>query len=551
MSATRNGSGGAAAPGGRSEGPFDEARFLTIGQAADLLGVAHVTLRQWVRAGRIVTHPGRLGGLAVDLVRAGDLLAIDPLVRQRGLPRASGVKLAGSSRPSQTGRHGATATRPQLVRPSDGPATGGAGADWSTELARELERLRGELADERARGRARAAELEAVERDLRRLLARPISVVDGALDGGTGDVSVHTTRLAAAAGAARSAGAPRRGLPLLALLPALVLGFVARPWLAPRGSVVDTSGGTRIVQASNSPALDAPVPEAPASEAPASEAPASEAPASEAPASEAPASDVAPAVAIDGESAERRAEPVEPEVALDTAPDAPHTEAAADATRCASSGDFAGRLSARELRPLEYAAVDGPACAFGGHAADLGPCMGPPTRTGSGVAGTHRVDGVDCCRHHQLAQRLGGDLAQLAATAERARHEGVLPPLLAARIDRAIGPFLRARFGAWRAAGVDDVQGAGHHVELDAEGTATVETWIELEQHEPAGAAPATASYGPHIERRDVRLVLEVSDSAEGDVLRELVTLKGPSAVATGGALVQPGADQPTAENDR
>src|SRR5688572_24228438 len=93
MAATRNETGGAGAPGRSAEGPFDEARLLTVGQAADLLGVAHVTLRQWVRAGRIATHPGRKGGLAVDLVRAGDLAALDPRVRERALPAAFRVEL--------------------------------------------------------------------------------------------------------------------------------------------------------------------------------------------------------------------------------------------------------------------------------------------------------------------------------------------------------------------------------------------------------------------------------------------------------------------------
>jgi hypothetical protein len=276
--------------------------------------------------------------------------------------------------------------------------------------------------------------------------------------------------------------AGRHGLPLLALLPALVLGFVARPWLAPEqaveGAEPRSSSANPSSSLSASPSAAVPRP-AEVQDAPPT-----------------PASPAAIAVTVSALDAERGEQ-------KDLA--------------TTGSGDFHGRLTAREVRPLEYTAVTAPACAFGGHAADLGPCMGPPTLAGDAIAGTHRVGGVDCCHHHQLAQRLGGDLEQLTATAELARQERVLPPLVAARIDRAVAPFLRARFGAWRAAGVDVARAEGHRARLDELGVATVDTWIEL------SGDPAPA-------RLELRLVLEIADGADGDTLLELVTLTHPTS---------------------
>jgi hypothetical protein len=512
MAATPEESGGPSAPGRGPRVPFDEARLLTVGQAADLLGVAHVTLRQWVRAGRIATHLGRTGGLEVDLVRAGDLAELDPRVHERSLPETSEGDPVAGAHPARTGRQRAGASERRIVLAADVPTAGApTSVDWSSDLTRELERLRTDLAEERARGRARAVELEAVERDLRRLLGRTTEQPAR----GTEEHAAHAVPIG---GAALATHRPRQGLPLLALLPALVLGFVARPWLTTTPEIVQSaagapSGATGAVAASD-------------------------------------ASTTVFEVVVGDAAATEREELSQLSGSTDAPPVAPASTADGDRVALAPA-DFEGRLTARELRPLAYTPVSGPVCAFGGQPLDLGPCMGPPTLAGDGVAGTHRVDGVDCCRHHQLAQRLGGDLAQLAATAELARQEGVLPPLVAARIDRAVGEFLRARFGAWRAAGVDEAQGEGHHVQVDAQGVATVETWIELEQPVSDGAAPAAASAGPTGTRRDLRLVLEVSDGADGDVLLELVTLARSTEVAAGGALAVPGADQSKAGTER
>jgi hypothetical protein len=513
MAATPEESGGPSAPGRGPRVPFDEARLLTVGQAADLLGVAHVTLRQWVRAGRIATHLGRTGGLEVDLVRAGDLAALDPRVRQRSLPETAGGDPVAGSNSARTGRQRAEASERRLVLAAEVPTAGGTtSVDWSSDLARELERLRAELAEERARGRARAVELEAVERDLRRLLGRTT-------DQPARCAEEHAAHAVPIGGAALAAHRPRQGLPLLALLPALVLGFVARPWLTKTPEIVHSAAGSPIGATGAVATSGAPTPVF--------------------------------ELVIGDESAPERTELSQPWGSTDAPPVAPASTADGDRVALAPALDFVGRLTARELRPLAYTPVSGPVCAFGGQPLDLGPCMGPPTLAGDGVAGTHRVDGVDCCRHHQLAQRLGGDVAQLATMAELARQEGVLPPLVAARIDRAVGQFLRARFGAWRAAGVDEAQGEGHHVQVDAQGVATVETWIELEQPVSDGAAPAAAPAVPSGARRDLRLVLEVSDGADGDVLLELVTLARSTDVAAGGALAVPDAERSTSGSER
>lgn len=382
---------------------------------------------------------------------------------------------------------------PRAPRRAGGAAQGEVGpalGAFEREALAELERLRAELSAERARGRARALELESVVRDLRRLLALPR----------------EEREAAPAASRPADSGAPWRAV--VGLVAAAALGFVARPLvLGSARSVVHAGSVTELV---------ARVPETPTA-SPASPAAASDVSSVVAPAAEdvatAPPDDPPRQPSGTGSGTHGDAE-------VAPAPSTPAKRTVAPALDRFAAAEFTGRLSAAAAAPLAYVPDEAPPCAFHDAArlgselrAALGPCMGPPTRDGAAVAGTHRVDGVPCCKHHQLAQRLGGDHDELRGAAALARAEGALPPLVAARVDRAAALFLRARLGAWRASGVDDLAGEGHRVRLGDDGVAHVETWVELDLD---GSPDAT------VERRRVTLALELSDGPSGDTLLSL-----------------------------
>ncbi|MEZ6013539.1 MAG: helix-turn-helix domain-containing protein [Planctomycetota bacterium] len=467
--------------GARIDGPD---ALLTVGEAADLLGLAHVTLWQWIRSGRIAAQVGWRGGLEVDLICVRDLTRLDPTfqIDHRGPLRAFAGSSGGAASSAAEGaavplrapsgvdqaEPGRAALDPSAAVERDARAT------WEAEASSELARLRAELADERARGRDRALELETVVRDLRRLLALSREGTSPHDPSGHEapehwDAEHWDAEPGARASGARASNAGRGtratatpgALQLGALAAALCAGFALRPLVSsawgPRASELEPPATERapLGVVHQSAATPDPVLEAPLERAP-----------------EVPPS--ADPVAV----AESHAPPP-------TAPDV-----TAEAPDPFTRAEFSGRLAAAEVAPLAYLAVDAPPCGFyalvrpGQALYDvLGPCMGPVCNDGASIAGTHRVDGIACCRHHQLAQRLGGDLGQLTEGARSAQAEGLLPPLVAARIDRATALFLRARFGPWRAAGVDSVDSSdtsGHRATIDATGAVDVHTWIEL-----------------------------------------------------------------------
>ena len=66
----------------------DPERRLTLGEAAELLGLPDMAIGREVRAGRLATFAGWRMGRLTRVVRAGDLVALDPGVGDRLLPPA-------------------------------------------------------------------------------------------------------------------------------------------------------------------------------------------------------------------------------------------------------------------------------------------------------------------------------------------------------------------------------------------------------------------------------------------------------------------------------
>ncbi len=393
-------------------------------------------------------------------VAAGRVQALHP----RGAAAAADGTLAGTD----------------LVR-ADGLAALPAEVLLAAATERELARLRAELAAERSRARTQAIDLEAAQAALRAALEQPGAAPE-----------------APPAAPSRRTASP---VPALGWLAAGALGFALRPLVLPSPSLTPVFASESAAlpqQPEREPLAPAPEPAGPANTGPANTVPASSGPASAGPASSGPAS-AGPAAALPAPATR------EPE-ALSSAAKEPGTVESAAPPR----PDLPRTLAA--LAPLAWATVSGPACQFRGAAETLGPCFGAHSSDGPWVAGNHRVDGVDCCAHHQLVMRLGGDRAQLEAAAAFARSEGVLPPLVAARIDRAARAFLRAALGPWTSAGIDAFDGEGHQLRFTADGRARVETWI----------VPLDG------QRVEVTLEIELSEGPDGDTLHVFEAVRTP-----------------------
>lgn len=366
---------------------------------------------------------------------------------------------------------------------------------WEDDAQHELERLRRELADERARGRAQAAELEAAVSALRAQAARASAPA--------GSAAGPEVEVAPVPPASRPASLGARFPGFVALGVVALFGFALRPYLLPGAAPSPPGFGPRLALAAESSPADASAALAVASTSTPAEVP------------RAPVAEDAAASAPKGDAEPTPAEPAAPSRTGPPPVAEPTSPAPVDFVAAAT---FAGRLTARAASPFGYATVDAPPCVFfervhsdASVRATLGPCMGPWCTSGASVAGTHRVAGQDCCKHHQLVQRLGGDLTRLELAARVARDEGVLPPLMAARIDRAVALFLRSRFGRWRSAGVDEIEGAGHRVRIDSGGIARIATWIEVIADDDAPARRLTLA-----------LSIELGDGPEGDTLLAL-----------------------------
>lgn len=175
----------------------------------------------------------------------------------------------------------------------------------------------------------------------------------------------------------------------------------------------------------------------------------------------------------------------------------------------------------------EPAVVDAPACAYAervdgddGAAEAFGPCFGPRTTDDRAVAGTHRVAGTPCCRHHAFVERMRGaatDEAAFTAVLAEARQaalDGLVPPLLELRAERSAVRFLDAALGGWTASGLDGAP---------ASGDGSLEhRWRRRESEgvEPMRLALTSwVVHGPSDDRRSFRMILELSDRDAGDTL--------------------------------
>ena len=134
-------------------------------------------------------------------------------------------------------------------------------------------------------------------------------------------------------------------------------------------------------------------------------------------------------------------------------------------------------LSMGDLPGRRAGALDGVTrCAFGAPELSsseacgvLGPCYGTAGPEGDGVLATDRVGGVPCCKHHAAVQRLRGvagdprALEVATREAEQARRDGLVPPMLELRAERAAAPLVRHLLGGWRSAGLDGWSAGREH----------------------------------------------------------------------------------------
>ncbi|MEM9383279.1 MAG: hypothetical protein AAGB93_25270, partial [Planctomycetota bacterium] len=152
---------------------WDPEQWWTIGEAADLAGVAHRQLAAWIDEGRLTIRTGWREGAEIRLVRAGDVADLVPEVRACAASSRSALSersVFTGPRRSALGAGGATqATAPGSAASAleDARAGGDAEAetqDWRVDLEREVERLRGSLDAANAARETLDAELRAARR---------------------------------------------------------------------------------------------------------------------------------------------------------------------------------------------------------------------------------------------------------------------------------------------------------------------------------------------------------------------------------------------------
>lgn len=158
----------------------------------------------------------------------------------------------------------------------------------------------------------------------------------------------------------------------------------------------------------------------------------------------------------------------------------------------------------------------------------LGPCFGGHVATGDGgtlPAGTYRVDGVACCRHHAYIERLTAasrdedSLRRLLDEAEVAQRDGLLPPLVRRRAARAASRFLKDRVGRWSEAGIDSGTGSHRWERIDGD---------QMRRSLPSGVPSDDCAFlrlhswvrlAEDMPIRSFTMDLALSDARSGDVL--------------------------------
>lgn len=496
-------------------------RLLTLGEAAELLGLPDMVLGREVRAGRLETAVGWRRGRLTRVVRAGELASLDPTVLERQLPPAVPVELSsvealepqeigtsaevtpGTGTPAPSAQQPAgsggeaklevsssvnardTAPAPaQGASPGDAPASasvpdgevaspgGAAPGSVSPELSSERAAADGgvahelqqvlelrrvqhavELEEERAVGARSARRVVALQRTQWALLAGLGLVLALALpsvdDGGL----VH--------------GAASVDPPAAPLAPATQQG---QPEASPAVVPMESRWAT---EAEATPRLPVPV----------------------------PVQLPGPFKMETGEVETGKVETGEVETSVDVGsaslpeePPASHetlgpTPAKPGEPPCAY---FERTRPGEELRAL------------------LGPCSGAWSDEHQAVAGVLRRGGEAYCRHHHFfAEQLRGSVARAEEVAALAEREGLVPPLLDLRIDRAGAAFLRRRVGDWVESGFEAglVGGEGHGVTPLGEDQWHLRSWVRY------------LDVGGVEHRRVFEMDLRLDDGPEGDRL--------------------------------
>jgi hypothetical protein len=179
-------------------------------------------------------------------------------------------------------------------------------------------------------------------------------------------------------------------------------------------------------------------------------------------------------------------------------------------------------LSMGDLPGRRAGALDGVTrCAFGAPELSaseargvLGPCYGTAGPEGDGVLATDRVGGVPCCKHHAAVQRLRGvagdprALEVATREAEQARRDGLVPPMLELRAERAAAPLVRHLLGGWRSSGLDGWSEGREHRWAEAPRGDDGARRLELTSWVERGEDGVDARY---------RLTIELSGGPGGD----------------------------------
>ena len=116
----------------------------------------------------------------------------------------------------------------------------------------------------------------------------------------------------------------------------------------------------------------------------------------------------------------------------------------------------------------------------------LGPCLGAWNPGKKAVVGTHRQDGKFWCAHHSVvARQLNGSIVRAKEIAEFAKGEGLVPPLVQLRIDRAAAEFLEARTGTWIESGFESGTPSDHKAtRLVGRDRWRLESWVRTQNDE-------------------------------------------------------------------
>ncbi|MEE8467147.1 MAG: hypothetical protein V3T22_01750 [Planctomycetota bacterium] len=485
-------------------GRQDTQRLLSVGEAADLAQVSHMTLRSTVRAGRMTTVTGRRRGRLLRLLRVEELARVYPEVLDRLLPPAVPVEeIPALPVALPVALHGTPLADQGSDPHAPDPARAGAPqGDSAAYLWTQLDQLREQVRAARGHNRRLFDELSQSDSELRELRDGHVRDERTLCEA---EVRVALGRQGVDAALAGQRRAQR--LAAVALGAALLTAGISSFLLARQGNTVWAGEPTPDLPTESTAELTGPLQTV-----------------------------ALPPGFLDAEPALEPALDAALDAGLDAGPirvGAPITTAVPAvfrgpvmAVEDPSDASPLEMLSARSappattLAPVEPPERDGTlerACTFharvrAGSALRglLGPCSGDWSPTLSAVVGRVRSGGRAYCRqHHVIASTLDGSIERARAEAEFSLAQGLLPPLLAMRIDNAAAAFLRARIPAWIESGFEAGPAAGHGVTgLEAADAWRVESWVRYRN-----------SGGEDL-RRTFRVELVLGDGAAGDVLR-------------------------------